>query len=411
MFAQLQILRDLRRDEAKFRRAVESHWTTISRRCNGNRYVLALLSPSFLMQYSGISYEAIADEHGMAVAIAYMHMYPRSEGSYPLFGQTKLSLADVTAAKELSLFLTGNIIGPVTEADILSWASDNPHITRDLYDHLVARGQPVTDYSQALYGDTDNPVVGYNPRTYWTWYPIPVDMPVPPSFVRLSTDRQLALGRQNLIRVYLLVSQTSPQELWDSVTHYRLLRRTHLKDYLMNPTIAMSSKVCTIELILKLPIAITGRDEHSKQPRDSSKSQSTYDDYLEQCEFVRSAIWYIPDYMPWIDYTDYLIYLDLCKRFDRQAPSIYRKVVGAPISWWREQESWWARQFRTRIAIERGLPGTVDELIARLHRPRTMAFIRQTLEAYKLVRTCYRQRLVKMIVQHWRALTKRGRCG
>lgn len=366
MLAQLTKLVQLRRDRRRLQQAAESMWSRIPKR---SLYTRARLSLAFNMRQENTQVSALARVYGMAaIGIAD----PRHYYVINLWLQTlPCTLNDIRMLMNEDLQLPDHM-----------WAAlaSNSQISRDLYDYMIANGHRVFVLTHLVHC-VDNLQHAPQERART----IPGELYTPITFTELTDAQRQLLHDRLLTRQYLMISATTLQQLWACEKLRHLMCGTYLDDYYANPRFSITHKLQTWRWVETLE-AIPWTKMYTCKPR------------------LAQLICHLQDSTQWIDYVDFIA---LRTTYDL---SNVRTVIGAPLAWWRQPERRAATlRDRIQIAIERGLPGTIDMLIKQLLSSDGAKILRESLNAYDLIRVCYRQRFVNAIACHWLARTRRMR--
>lgn len=377
LMAQLMTLVQLRRDEQRFRQAAEAMWSRIpkSYHCAHDR---ARLSPSFNLQHDNINMAAIAKYHGLTWAIK-VHL--SGGGGLPMHIMRHLPCT----LDSVRLLMTVRASDETPTLDM--WEAGalaaNPRISRDLYDYMLAHGHRVHIFAHLVYC-VDNlhlsPQEAVGDELDGLYTPIP--------FTELTDAQRQLLHDRSLTWNYITISATSPQQLWNCEKLRHLVHWDYVGTYYANPRFSIAHKLQTWAWLISLPKgALAASVPFWADLREEHKPQLT------------SYVWRILYAQPWIDYVDFIALPD-----DGDFASC--PIVGAPLTWWKKQKPKDTREYRVQIAIERGLPGTVESLIQQLTTSDGMQVFRDALDSYHRVRACYRRRFVNAIARHWRSMIK-----
>lgn len=394
MDEQIRQMRRLRAEHVKLRQVAELIWPRIPKQDRDNQLV-AKLSPAMIMQTPLVDADYIAGEHSVTLALQYLNVHGLSPSVF-LFCYHYVTLADIKLAFAYNpQTRTYQIPDHVLEA--LSWHSA---MSLDLYEYLVRHGHQVARILHAIYA----PKRLNNAGTQHFYVSDRGGMKIPTSFTRLKKARRNAIMASALTNAYLHMSLTEPIDLMQAGYRQHLTKH-YMMEYFSNRNFSIAHKLQSATWMTKIPLtgAFFSTQPHPRwviEPHRAVTGSNVH--YLT----LKTAIKAITSMISWIDYTDYLLLQTAAVSVGYELEIPAMKVVGAPVSWWRQQSKADIDASRLKIAIERGLPNIVDEIIATLPTTSGIGTLQSALTAYKHIRACHTRRLVNAIAHRWRSLIK-----
>lgn len=409
MNEQRLILQRLRRDEGRFCTAVESMWDNIAKKAKTHG-TIEHLSLSFLMQRAGLDGTEIAANHGASAVIAYFSNVSHMTGFVYVLQHYRITLADARVLMELHPDGTHDL----SERKCQMLAG-NPFITRDLYDYLSARGYNCHCFAHLAHDIMRLVNVGqlWPVASADIYHEINRGLWASTTYTRLTAEQRKHLHTHKLTTKYLMMSATTPRELWDCEKTRHLMSWEYLERYFTNPVFSITHKLQTWSWVQTLPTAILGTcsrpyailSHDSRLSGDGRRSSDPTAIFAYRPQLL-DVIYMMCKYIPWIDYMDFNALLAVSSEIVMARACIDVLVIGAPVAWWKAQQPLTDSQ-KIQIALERGLPGAIDEIIRQLPSSDGAMYIGEVMGLYKDIRQCHVHRLAKAIARHWRTMTKR----
>lgn len=379
---QLQVLHRLRRDQRRFCVAVEAIWAHISKKVSHG--TAEHLSLNFLMQHDGL-------DCGMITAITYS-----SNAQYATHLSYALQCYRITLTDARVLMLPQSDGTYDLAVNLCEVLVGNPYITRDLYDYLSARGHNCHYLAHLAHDLMRLTHSGYRwlssidittaiGRGLWA----------PTTYTRLTLAQCKHLRAHKLTYEYLMMSATTPQELWTCEKTRHLMKWEYLEQYFANPLFSITHKLQTWSWVETLPAEMLGT---CSRPYVVLSDDELFT-YRPQ---LLDVIYMMCKHISWIDYVDFNALLAISGHNVMARACRDVLVIDAPVAWWKTQQPLTSVQ-KIQIAIERDLPGALDELIRQLPSKNGAESIDDLMRLYRTIRQCHIQRLVKAVARHWLA--------